>query len=615
MRRFSGLFLHAAIVLLSLFSLILGALIWANGRTHPQTASAAIQPRQPQDIADPIDCTVTTLPAVGIDVSQGQNPNDALSFLTDLETDGYEVGTFDLSAGIPACLEIVIVFGLANGNQLDSSYTASEGTSLLNWVNGGGGLMLFGEWGFLKANTQPLFEAFGYLQQGDDTAVVSDTTDADPTVPLAVGESWVIYQSDNFSPHPAFNGVAAIELLRSSWLNDSANTLVAADDDADPANAPVLAVTLQGSGCAMLAADTNIVGDIDGAYQKEDNALFARQMVGWLTTCGDLSLTKLPNAPAVNAGELITFTMTAVNYRETAVTNTTITDAIPSGTTFVSAAAPFTGPNAAGVVTWQIGTLNSGESATVTLVVQVAEDAADETIISNTATINSNETAADSATAVVQVNATVPPIGTGSQALIPVFMVNFCQETTQYSDIVLALDTSGSMADSTEPGGPTKLAAATTAATEFLNLLTLPGDQAGIVTFSGTAVLQHPLSSDKASLIAALPGSSGGATRIDLALAEAQKALTGVRHLPDNSQVLILLTDGQPSETDAAAVLAQAAATKAAGIKIYTIGLGSDVNGSLLQAIATSAGQYYPAPSTSDLNQIYQEIAGSLSCP
>lgn len=612
MRRYFVPHLGIVIVPLSLCVFIISLLIWTDSQ---QIASASIPTIYPQAITDPIDCNIARNLFVGVDISQGQDPNDAASFLADLESDGFEVGTFDLANGIPACLDVILIFGLANGNQLDAVYPASQGTTLLNWVNNGGGLMLFGEWGFLKAETEPLFQAFGYAQQGDDAGVVSDATDSDPAAPAIVGDTWVIYQIDNFSAHPAFNGVSAIELLRSSWLNSSVNTIVQTDSDAVPAEVSVMAASVQGNGCVLLSADTNWVGEIDGAYQKEDNALFARQMVDWLTNCGTLSLTKQPNAATVNAGELVTFTMTAINNRATAVSGVVITDAVPAGTSFVTASTPFTGPDAASVVTWSMGTLAPGASATATLVVEVASDTADETTIINTAAVSSNEGAMDSATAVVTVAAIVPPIDTSSITLLPIIMVDFCVETDRYADVVLALDTSGSMDNSTEPGGPSKLAAARTAATEFLNLLTFPGDQAGIVLFSGTAVLQQPLSSNRDSLIAALQGNIDGDTRLDLALAEARKELTSGRHLPNNSQILILLTDGRPSGTDATTVLSQATITKNAGITIYTIGLGNDVNGALLQDIATTAGHYFPAPSTADLNQIYHEIAGSISCP
>ncbi|MBK8902538.1 MAG: VWA domain-containing protein [Anaerolineaceae bacterium] len=579
-------------------------------------ATVARQAAGPTAVQDPINCNSLAPPVVGFETSRGQSAADVIDFLTDLELDGFGVGTVDMTTGpIPNCVDVLVVRGLAGNLALTSPYTAAEGAALQTWVAQGHGLLVAGEWGTLKEETEALFQAFGYSQIGGDAAYVTDPTDNDPTAPGFVGDGWVYFQADNFAAHPIFDGANTLELLLSGWLAASPDTIVTTDTDASPPSVPVLAAGNEGSGCVLFSADSNWFAIYNEGYVREDNAQIARQSISWLNNCKFLSLVKTAVPNPVQPGGLITYTLTTTNFEPTTQTNVTISDQIPAGTTFSSASAPFTGPTAAGVVTWPVGTLVPGAAATVTLVVAVAADAADETTIVNTANVSSSQGATDSATAVVTVAAADPPVVTSSTTMLPIIMVDFCVETDRYADVVLALDTSGSMDGTTEPGGPTKLAAARAAATEFLNLLTFPGDQAAIVLFSGTAVLQHPLSSDRASLIASLQGDVAGGTRLDLALAEARKELTSVRHLPNNSPVLILLTDGRPDGTDDAAVLAQATTTKAAGIIIYTIGLGNDVNGPLLQDIATTAAHYYPAPSTADLSQIYQDIGGTLGCP
>lgn len=579
-------------------------------------ATVSRQAVGPTAVQDPIDCNTLTSPVVGFETSRGQSADDAIDFLTDLELDGFGVGTVDISVGpIPNCVDVLIVRGLAGNLALTSSYTAAEGAALQAWVSQGNGLLVAGEWGLLKEGTEALFQAFGYSQIGTDDAYITDPTDNDPTAPGFVGDGWVYFQTDNFAAHPIFDGANTLELLLSGWLAASPDTIVTTDADAAPASVPVLAAGIEGSGCVLFAADSNWFAIYNEGYLREDNAQIARQSVGWLNNCNFLSLVKTAVPNPVQPGELITYTLTTTNFEPTTQTNVSIRDQIPAETTFSSASAPFTGPDAGGVITWPVGTLVTGESATVTLVVAVAGDAVDETTIINTADVSSSQGATDSATAVVTVNSIVPPIDTSSITMLPIIMVNYCVETNQYADVVLALDTSGSMNDPTEPGGPSKLAAARAAATDFLNLLAFPGDQAGIVSFSGTAVLQHPLSSNRASLIAALQGNVSGGTRIDLALAEARQELTSVRHLSGNTPTLILLTDGQPNGSDEAAVLADATLAKAAGITIYTIGLGADVNESLLREVASMPAQYFRAPSTADLSQIYEEIAGSISCP
>ncbi|MCP4418400.1 MAG: VWA domain-containing protein [Chloroflexi bacterium] len=786
MRRYNVLITNSVIVLVSLIVLIVTALIWANGRIHLQPATASTQPDQPQAITDPIDCNIASSLFVGIDISQGQDPNDAVTFLTDLENDGFAVGTFDLGNGIPSCLNVILVFGGANGGQLDGVYPASQGTTLLNWVNSGGGLMLFGDWGFFKTNIDPLFQAFGYAQQGDDAGIVSDPTDFDPVAPAIVGETWVIYQNDNFLPHPAFAGVTTIELLRSSWLNNSAATIVQTDNDADPSVVPVLAAFVQGSGCVTLSTDTDWVGEINSGYQKENNALFARQMVNWLTNCNILSLSKQADSSTAEPGDLITFTITAVNNRETAVSGIVITDTIPVGTTFVNASSPFTGPDVNNVITWSLGSLVTGTETAVTLTVQVNNNNNNPTV-NNTAWLQSSQgddlsasvtveiinealvaaaggtytvsegntvqldgtsssggdtltyswdfdndsqfddavgatpqfsavvlddgvfpialqvetqtgdTAVDSTTVTVinvpptvsispdsltttigiplnfsgaftdpgnqdthiitwnfgdgstqtngslntshtythsgvfTVNLSVADDDEGSgqatekisvfslegtlDIYLPIIAHNFCMPKDNYSDISLIIDVSGSMGELTYPGGPTKLEAAKEAAIEFVNLLTFPSDQAAIVTFGNNSQLVHSLSSDRVSLINALQGITlRGASRIDLGLQEGHVELNSLRHDPSNQSIIIILTDGHPSEVDLEEVILAADAAKADSIQIYSIGLGSDVNTSLMEGIATDATFYYFAPTATELNNIYDQIAADINC-
>jgi PKD repeat protein len=201
------------------------------------------------------------------------------------------------------------------------------------------------------------------------------------------------------------------------------------------------------------------------------------------------------------------------------------------------------------------------------------------------------------------------------QLFLPAVFNRSCQESSTLADVLIALDTSESMNAPTETGGLRKIEAAQAAASQFLNILPLPENQAAIVTFSDTATLLHPLSQNRASLLNALQNLPLlQQTRIDLALALARGELTGPRHISSHDTILILLTDGIPVGTAEAAVLAEATAAKAAGITIYTIGLGADVNATLLQAIATDPNLYYPAPSAVDLDEIYAQIAAVIQC-
>ncbi|RMG90429.1 MAG: VWA domain-containing protein [Chloroflexi bacterium] len=776
-----------------------------------QTASLS-----PFAISDPINCTNASSPVAAFEISRGQSPDDYTTFLNELVSFGYTVGTVDLSAGtIPSCVDILIIMGLAGNNRLSSPYTTTDATMLRNWAAAGHGLMISSDWGFLKGDTQPLFQEYGYTLLGDDAVI--DPTDADPSGP---NNSWVIYQVDNFGTHPIFDGVTAFEMLRSAWLTPATNALVITDADANPANMPVMAAFRDGSGCVLLATDSNWLGEFSNAYALQDNTRAGRQAVAWLTGCVRLRLTKTADLNPVPAGNLLRYTITASNFYTDTLTGITITDTIPAGTSFVAASSPFSGPDANGVVTWNVGTLLSDNSAVVTLTVRVDAGLGAGTTILNTAYVASNEGLTDSAVLLVDVsnpptptptptssptptstptssptptltptatperitanaggpytitegsnvtldasssfdpnggslsyawdldndglfddgtavtvvfsasnrddgvypvsvqvtgntgsatdtttvtvnnaipqvtlmadswdvligetavftgtftdpgtldthtilwnfgdgattnntltashtfnqtgqylitltitdddggvgqatgtmNVTTPP--TPSFVFLPVVQLNYCIPTSHPADIILLLDSSGSMANPTSSGNTSRLAAAQAAATDFLNIINLPPDQASIIDFDSEARVLVPLTSDRAALIASLQSLvAEGLTRIDLALATARQELSSGRHNPAHTAVIILLTDGKPFGVGEEPVIAEANAAKAAGIIIYTIGLGDSINETLLKTIATDPTHFYHSPTADDLSQIYAEIAGFISCP
>jgi hypothetical protein len=78
---------------------------------------------------------------------------------------------------------------------------------------------------------------------------------------------------------------------------------------------------------------------------------------------------------------------------------------------------------------------------------------------------------------------------------------------------------------------------------------------------------------------------------------------------------LILLTDGIQTGVEVAAVRAHAAALKASGAILVTIGLGDGVDEALLREIATSSAHYHFAPTADDLELIYRGLTVSIPCP
>ncbi|MFD2033961.1 hypothetical protein ACFSKL_04110, partial [Belliella marina] len=104
-------------------------------------------------------------------------------------------------------------------------------------------------------------------------------------------------------------------------------------------------------------------------------------------TSADLDITKTAASSTVVAGENISYNITVSNAGPSDAQDVTITDVLPSGTGFVSATNG--GTETGGTVTWNLGTIASGESMELTLVVSTAASLEAGTTISNIAVVDS----------------------------------------------------------------------------------------------------------------------------------------------------------------------------------------------------------------------------------
>ena len=93
-----------------------------------------------------------------------------------------------------------------------------------------------------------------------------------------------------------------------------------------------------------------------------------------------VGLTKTASSDVVKTGDTVTYTITATNYSTSSVNNVTISDAIPSGSTFVSQ----TGCGGTGPVTCNIGTLAAGATSSPITITVVPTTAG---TVSNAATV------------------------------------------------------------------------------------------------------------------------------------------------------------------------------------------------------------------------------------
>jgi len=97
-----------------------------------------------------------------------------------------------------------------------------------------------------------------------------------------------------------------------------------------------------------------------------------------------------PSGSTVDEASTITYTLTYRNTGTKVAANVVITDALPANTSFLEASSSGTFNN--NVVTWNLGDVAAGFSGTVTFKVKVNTGLADGTVITNQATIDSNET-------------------------------------------------------------------------------------------------------------------------------------------------------------------------------------------------------------------------------
>ncbi len=194
-------------------------------------------------------------------------------------------------------------------------------------------------------------------------------------------------------------------------------------------------------------------------------------------------------------------------------------------------------------------------------------------------------------------------------------------------NIMLVLDISGSMAmsDMLLHGRPTtRLAVVKHTAAQFVK--DRGGDKIGLILFGSHAYLQTPLTHDRHSVLLRLEdatvGLAGKTTSIGDALGLAVKHLQKV---PAKGRVIILLTDGV-NNSGVLAPLKAAELASADGMKVYTIGLGSEIapqmggmffnmtvtaeldEATLKEMASMTGGRYFRATDISSLQAIYQTI-------
>lgn len=206
---------------------------------------------------------------------------------------------------------------------------------------------------------------------------------------------------------------------------------------------------------------------------------------------------------------------------------------------------------------------------------------------------------------------------------------SYVEQYKEGIDIVISLDASGSML--AQDFQPDRFEASKIVAEEFISKR--PNDRIGLVIFEGEAYTQCPLTGDEQIITELLRGSEmqvvEPGTAIGMGLG------TAVNRLRDSeavSKVIILLTDGVNTHGKIHP-LAAAEMAKEFGIRVYTIGVGTngkaktpvsinpfngdyvydyvdvEIDEETLKTIAsTTGGKYFRATDNDKLKEIYEEI-------
>jgi len=209
---------------------------------------------------------------------------------------------------------------------------------------------------------------------------------------------------------------------------------------------------------------------------------------------------------------------------------------------------------------------------------------------------------------------------------LPIALAEDCLSETPL-DVLLVVDMSSSMLNVTSDAIE-KHAAAIEASSRFVAALLEEdrGHRVSVLGFNDSVWHEGRWSGDEAEVRAALgrlPTKIAEGMRLDLALSEAASTARSPERRPGVDCAVILLTDGLTNRvpvasdgTQVTTVLNKAAALRATGATVFTIGLGrpDELDITLLSLIATRTENSLHAPTEEALVALYLHLVHEVRC-
>jgi hypothetical protein len=194
----------------------------------------------------------------------------------------------------------------------------------------------------------------------------------------------------------------------------------------------------------------------------------------------------------------------------------------------------------------------------------------------------------------------------------------------QYYDVVITMDSSSSMTGPfpSDPTGPTTLEIEKNSAISLVTALNLasPGDRAGAIQFNSTTKVLSNVTTDLSALTSSIKSMSFNFGTNYIPALDASNSLLSASP-STNHKVLVFMSDGIAND-DKATILKKTGDMQAAGIIIYTVGIGVDSDPAaqaLLFAMkggsdSRISGSYTNVTDKASFDKMAIDLADVISC-